>query len=274
MHDGRPRRHDIFPPSRGAEALGQDQAIGGEHHARRRERLAVHVVERQRVEDAIAAVLDDDEAAHVAVPGAGVQVVEVRQDAALRASRRARRVEQAALRVEARLTALRRHARHRQRRRPCLGIDHGQRVLALARDGLEVGHAGGDDDGDVCVRVLHLVEHFVVPVLRIDRHDAAAQRVERQVVKEELRAVLQQQGHAVAVAVAGRGVRDTQPFDLGGRLRVRVLDADRMVGAVGCRRGAEKGVIGRCRGRPGEDVVDGLHRRADSSAKRREPRES
>src|SRR5207245_2346402 len=36
MHDWRPRRHDVLPPSRGAEALGQDQAIAGEHHARRR----------------------------------------------------------------------------------------------------------------------------------------------------------------------------------------------------------------------------------------------
>jgi len=54
--------------------------------------------------------------------------------------------------------------------------------------------------------VLHLVEHLVVPVIGVDRHDAGAQRIERQVVEEELGAVLEQQGHAVAVAVAGAGV--------------------------------------------------------------------
>src|SRR5690242_445493 len=82
MHDRRARGEDVLPPARRAEALRQDEAVRREHRARRRQRLAVHVEQRQRVEEAVAARLDDAEAAEVAIPRARVQVVQVGQDAA------------------------------------------------------------------------------------------------------------------------------------------------------------------------------------------------
>jgi len=137
---------------------------------------------------------------------------------------------------------------------------------------VQVGHAPGDDDGEVRVRVLHLVEHLVVPVVRIDRHDPAAERVERQVMEEELGAVSQQQRHAVSVTVAGGLVLAAQPFDLRAHLRVRILDAGGMIGPARRRGRAEEGVLRRgLRGR-GESLVDGVHHRADSSASSGQPK--
>ena len=252
---------DVVPPPRRTEALGQDQAVRREHRAGRGERLAVHVIERQRIEDPLAPLLDDHEPADVAIPGAGGQIVAVGQDAALGPARRSGCVEQAALRVEAGRPAPRRHARHRQRRGPVLRVHDGQRLCALTRDDLDVGHARRDDDGEVGVRVLHLIEHLVTTVVGVDRHDAGAKRVEREVVEEELRPVFQQQGDAVAVTEARGLVGGAQTLDLGARLTVRVLDALGMVRPVRRgRRTEERGIRRGDRGR-GECLIDRFHRR-------------
>ena len=111
----------------------------------------------------------------------------------------------------------------------------------------------------------HLVEHLVVPVVRVDRHDAAAEPVQREIVEEELRPVLQQQRDAVAVAVAGSAVTRAEAPHLGQRLPVRELDAARMVGAAGRGRRAQKRVVGRGVGRRHERVEHGVHDRAPVS---------
>ena len=63
-------------------------------------------------------------------------------------------------------------------------------------------------------------------------------------MKKELGAVLEQQRNAVAMTKAGVRVRTAQALHLGARLTVRVLDALRMIGAVGRGRRAQKRVIG------------------------------
>jgi hypothetical protein len=108
---------------------------------------------------------------------------------------------------------------------------------------LQVGHAGGDHDREVGIRVLHLVEHLVVAIVGVDRHDAAAERVQREVVEEELRAVLEQERDPVAVTEPGVPVGGAEALDLGARGSVRELHPLGVIGAAGCRRRAQECVI-------------------------------
>src|SRR5262249_61942478 len=77
MDDRRARCRDVFPPPGCAEPLRHDQAVRSQYHACGGEGLAVHVVERQRIQDALAPVRDAHEATDVAVPAARGQVVEI-----------------------------------------------------------------------------------------------------------------------------------------------------------------------------------------------------
>ena len=51
--------------------------------------------------------------------------------------------------------------------------------------------------------------------LGVDRHDARAERVQREPVEQERRPVLEQQADAVAVAVAGGRIARRAALDLG-----------------------------------------------------------
>ena len=200
-----------------------------------------------------------DEAAEVAIPGAAVQVVEIGEDAALRSPGRAGRVEQAALGLEAGRAGARRPRRRRERRRHRLRVHHRQRPPRARATVSRSATRRGDDHGQVGLGVVHLVEHLVVPVVGVDRHDAAAERVQRQVVEEELGAILEQQRHPVAVAVAGRGVPLAQPQALRLRPRVAVLHAGRVIGPARSGRRREEGVVGRGPRRRREGLEDRAH---------------
>src|SRR3546814_11295967 len=63
-----------------------------------------------------------------------------------------------------------------------------------------------DGSSDVCSSDLELVEHLVMPVVGIDRDDAAAERVEREEMQEMLGPHLQQQADPVAGSIAGGGI--------------------------------------------------------------------
>src|SRR5262249_12693733 len=85
----------------------------------------------------------------------------------------------------------------------------------------------------------------------------AAERIEREVVEEELRTVLEEQRHAMAVAIAGPRVRVLELQNGVARSTVGEFDAVGMVGAAGRRGRAEEHVVGRrARGRH-EGVEDG-----------------
>ena len=144
VDDGRAGGGHFGPPAAGAEALRENEAVGREDGAGRRHRLAVHVEERQRVHEALAPVLDGEPPAQIAIPGPGVQIVEVGEEAALGPPRGPRGVEEAALAIEPGSARARRRTRPGQRGGQGLGIDHGQRLRALARHRLESGHAGRD----------------------------------------------------------------------------------------------------------------------------------
>jgi hypothetical protein len=114
----------------------------------------------------------------------------------------------------------------------------------------------GQHHGEARLRVVHLVAELVVPAVRVDRYHPRAEGVEREIVEEELGPVLEEEPHAMPVAVARRGVAVAQGEGLGPHLRVRVLHAVRMIGAARRRRCAEEGVIGRRRRRRHECLED------------------
>jgi hypothetical protein len=97
--------------------------------------------------------------------------------------------------------------------------------------------------------VIHQVQQLVVPVVRIDRDDTHAEAVERQVVEEELRPVVEEQADPMSVAIAGVGVAGLALEHALSRLRVRQLDAVRMIGAPLGGRHAQERIVRRRRRR-------------------------
>ena len=54
--------------------------------------------------------------------------------------------------------------------------------------------------------MVELIDDLIVAVVRIHRHDRHTEAVEREVLHEKLRTVLQQQSNAVAMAVTSLGI--------------------------------------------------------------------
>ena len=102
VHDGRPRLGDLAPPVLGMEAVGLHLGVAGEDGAHQRHDAGVDVIERQWIVDALLADTDVGRAAERRIPGAGGDLVAVREDAALGPAGRARRVEDAGGRIRAR----------------------------------------------------------------------------------------------------------------------------------------------------------------------------
>ena len=148
-----------------------------------------------------------------------IEIIEIRQHAALRPPRRAGRVEQAGFRLQPRDTGCRRrHGRPRHHLGQRQRIDHRQRrrhprpygpTPTRSRSSTRCDSTTASTASDCA----HLIEHLVVAVVRVDRHDADAERVERQIVLEELRPAVQQQRHAMPMPVSGRGITPLQALD-------------------------------------------------------------
>jgi hypothetical protein len=166
-------------------------------------------------------------------------------------------VEEPGLGVESGRAAPGRRPRRRQRRGQPLGRDDGERRGPRAPDGFDVVRPALDHDRQRRLGVLELVEHLVVAVVGIDRHDAGAQRVQRQVVEEELGTVLEEEPDPVPVAVPRRRVALAERQHRVARPGVRDLDAVGMPGAPGRGRRAEERVVGRLARRGHERVEDG-----------------
>ena len=77
-------------------------------------------------------------------------------------------------------------------------------------------------------------------VVGVDRRMLVAERVQREVVREELRPVLEQQRHAMPVPVAGGGIALAVAPSIVSDLAVRQLDPVRMIGAPRRRRRAAR----------------------------------
>jgi hypothetical protein len=104
--------------------------------------------------------------------------------------------------------------------------------------------------------VVHLEGELVVAIVGIDGHDPAAQGIERQIVDEHLRPVLEEQRHPMAEPIARGGVGIAQAQHFRPHLGVAELDPVGVVGAAGGGRRAEKGMVGRV-GRGAHERVEG-----------------
>ena len=69
---------------------------------------------------------------------------------------------------------------------------------------------------------------FAGTVVRVDRHDARAQRIEGEKMQQELRSVLEQQGHPMPGTVASTAIARRHSIDF--RKRVGITQFKRLTG--------------------------------------------
>ena len=221
------------------------------------------MMERQRVQQALAAVFQRHEAAGLAIPAGSVEEIAVGEDATLGASRGARGVEKRCLLVDAGHAAgLSAVTGRREPGREGGGIDdrHGVRQIADRR--LDIGQPLRHRDHQGRLRMVEKIDHLVLPVGRVDRHDAATERVQRPPVQVKVGPVFQQQRHAVAAAVACLAIERAERRHPLPRFAVADFDPLGMVGPTGHRRGAEAAALRHPEGRRLEQLEHGLrHRR-------------
>ncbi len=171
VHDRRARLGDLAPPAPGVEALELDDAPGGEDHRHRRGCERVHVEQRQRRDQPLLAFAHRAQAAFVEVAPAHVEEIEVAEQATLRLPGRAGRIEQGAF--VRRAGALAGHLQRKVGRHHEAGLAVLQDVVALRG-----------------------------PKLRIHRHDARAEGVQREEMEEKIRPAGEQEGDPVAAPVS------------------------------------------------------------------------
>ena len=94
MHPRRPRLRQIAPPCLRVEPVRQDQAIGGQDHGGQRIDPGVYVKDRERNEQSLRPMVQRQTTAELGVPEADGEMVFMVEDAALRATGRAGRVNQ------------------------------------------------------------------------------------------------------------------------------------------------------------------------------------
>ena len=90
---------NLPPPGPGVKAVGLDLATARQQHAEKGNDAGIHMIKRQGVVDPFGPWLQRHQAAEICVPGAGHQLVLMRQDAALGPAGGAGGVEQAGLRL-------------------------------------------------------------------------------------------------------------------------------------------------------------------------------
>ena len=107
--------------------------------------------------------------------------------------------------------------------------------------------------------MVELIDDFIVAVVRIHRHDRHAEAVEREILHEKFRTVLQQQGNAVAMAVTGLGITAGRGQGLVQHPLIGKLSSFRAVVALRPGRDTQKrGIRTSCSGCL-EDLEDAVH---------------
>ena len=263
MDDCGPGRGHIGPPAPGVKAVGHDDAARRAQHRHAADGERVCMMERQRVQQALAAVFQRHKAAGLAIPAGSVEEIAVGEDATLGAPRGARGVEQRCLLVDAwRATAPRTATGRREPGREGGGIDNRHGVRQVAHRSLDIGQPLRHRDRQGRLRMVEEIDHLVPPVGRVDGHDAATERVQRPPVQVKVGPVLQQQRHAVAAAVACRAIEGAERRHPLPRFAVADFDPLGMVGPTGHRRGAEAAALRHPEGRRLEQLEHRLrHRR-------------
>ena len=88
MHNGRARLGNLPPPPLWMEAIRLNLAVACQNGTHQGHNRGVHVIQRQRIVDPVLAGAQTRQASERSIPGAGRDLVSVRQDAALRADPR------------------------------------------------------------------------------------------------------------------------------------------------------------------------------------------
>ena len=221
------------------EAVGENHAVAGEDHRRVGDGEAVGIEQRQRIEEPLLFRNDFQRAAGAEVALGGEEEIFVGDDAALGHAGGARRVHEHAFRLTAGRRAAGCACCARQRRAEVRLIDDGDGAAERRHAGLDVGDVLGERDDEIDLGMAEDVGQVVGAELGVERHRPAAQRIEREEVQHESRAVLEHDGDAVAVPIAGGSVGVGEARDALGHLAIAPQHAVGVVGAGGTRRHAE-----------------------------------
>ncbi len=201
----------------------------------------------------LAALADLGQAALRAVPAREMQEVKIREHAALRLAGGAGGEQQRAF--VGRRAAIA-HDFAAAAGQCCIGRRDAGGVHAGGRD--EAAFLGKRDD-EIGLGDGELVGEVARLQVRIDREDGRPEPIEREPMGEEIRAVLQQEADARAVAVPGARVGALDGFDLRGRFAVGAVDSVARVGQLGRRRREEKRRLGIGLRAGGEGLVGRVH---------------
>ena len=212
-----------LPPGARMEAVELDDDAAGEDRGHRRERERVHVVERQRRDEALDVGPHRRQIAEAEVPLAGAQEIAVGEAAALGLAGGPRGVEQGAFGAAAdRSGASPRSGVRASGIRPATSgrIVSSSLLAELAASRRPLSRPGCTTASTISLWLIEVAPFGRTHVL-VDRHDADAERVERQPVGEERRPVFEHQADAMPRTIAGARVGGAQPFDLASRPRAR-----------------------------------------------------
>ena len=164
------RRH-VGPPAAGMEAVRHDDAPGRAQHRHAADGERIGVMERQRVEQPLAALFQHHQAACFPIPACGVEEIAVAEDAPLGPPGRARGVEQGRLVVDAgRAAGARVDAGCRQpglegRRHPQSARRPSVRRTAASTS----ASRSGTETTRTCLRMIEEIDRLVPPVSRVDQ---------------------------------------------------------------------------------------------------------
>ena len=235
---------DLAPPRCGWKRSGWIWQLPVSDGAHQRHDAGVRVVKGQRIVDALLALAQGCEAPERGIPGAHRHLVAMREDAALRPSRGAGGVEDAGRGVGGRTLAGGWPRRFRQRARHALRQRHRWLVCTLRQGLAHLPLANAERQHEIGLAVLEQVGGLCRPVVRIDRHAADADAVQRQLVQDVLGAVLEQRRHAMPQAVAR--ARDTSPTaPRCARRPARTTSRGPRAGSRACRWPGRRGTVGR-----------------------------
>ena len=235
----RSRRLDLRPPAPGIEAIRLHLAATRRNGAEERDDAGIEMIEGQRVVDPILAGLQRRQATEACIPVAASDLVAMGENTALWLSRGAGGVE------DLRLARGIWRERGRGYRRTWHGLASrrnvdGRPMTAFGQRGVDLWPPAFDGEDQRRLGVLEKVGRLGGPVIRIDRHAARAQSVERHPMHYMLRAVLHQDRDPGADSIAGGPIGFRETGDLAVRVAIGDLVAAGPVGTLGVRRHGEE----------------------------------
>ena len=173
------------------------------------------------------------DAGECGIPGAGRDLIAMRQDATLRPPGRAGCIQNTGWGLGPRLGSFSLARGRLQRGVEVFRHDHRRTVAGLLQGQCDVVCSSGQGEHQVGLRVVKQIGDLARAIVGIDRHTADTKRVQRQLVQDVFGPVLQQCGNAMAGAISGGAIGRDQPVDLRCRRTVGDLEPVRQVVAIG-----------------------------------------